>query len=235
MWCSGQWDNFSLSWWQTNRKEKISVLVQPVSKTTPDSNGNNINSINLRRKKCTFKIVDTTASFDEDWSTTRDLVTFLCAGWSAWPSVDASALFSCLFLQLDANMRKNDGISFSYSCSDGLIRRFSWPCSCLGMEAVSNHFPCALVWGGGWRTSWTRSKPELIRDADKNDACVASCIDKLHGKKKTKSCIFSPQTAADFKGKSEFAWRGDDGRKWWWRELRRNCDACWANNEIRSY
>lgn len=114
--------------------------------------------------------------------------------WSAWPSSEASALFFCLCLLLDANMRKITASHFPIPETMGWLDASRSLAVVWGWRLfwITSNFTCALA---GRETSWTPSKPQVIRDTDKTMRASLRASTNYTAK----SCIFSPQTAAHSK------------------------------------
>lgn len=136
-----------------------------VMKMTPDYKRNN--TIKSRPNKCTYKILGNKNNFLLWWG----LINLVGLGYLFNVHdlrMEASALFFCVFLLLEANMRKITGSRFSDSWNDGLIRCFLLALQLFGDGGCFESQATSRVrWWWGGRTPWTRSKPELIRGADK--------------------------------------------------------------------
>lgn len=145
-------------------------FVQPGTKMTSDftsaPKSQQHQHHEMEAKKCTYSKIQRggggTSSYDEDWSTARNLVTFHVRDRLLrdlrWKPAHCS--FFCLFLPLDANMRKITGSRFQIPETTAWLDASFGLASCLGMEAVLNHRQlrvCARVRAlAGRRTSWTR-------------------------------------------------------------------------------
>lgn len=132
-----------LSRWQRRFFQFVQPGTKPDFTSAPKSQQHQHHQ--MEAKKCTYSKIQggwgDTSSYDEDWSTTRDLVAFHVRGRLLrdlrWKPAHCS--FFCSFLPLDANMRKITGSRFQIPETTAWLDASFGLASCLGMEAVLNH------------------------------------------------------------------------------------------------